>query len=74
MSRTDELRSFLEGMRQAHVKNAALLERLAFAGAKVPRFHGEMTPTLTIEQVIRHQHEEAEDLRLILERADWRAG
>jgi hypothetical protein len=71
MSKTDELKRFLEGMIEAHVKNAALLERLSFAGAKIPRFHGEMVPTLTIEQVIKHQHEEADDLRRIVERVNW---
>jgi hypothetical protein len=30
-----------------------------------------MAPTLTIEQVIKHQHEEAEDLRRIVERVNW---
>lgn len=38
MSRTDELKRYLEGMIEAQVKNAAFLERLSFAGARYPVF------------------------------------
>ena len=74
MSGINDLRRRLEGMREAHLQNADILERLAFANVKLPRFYGELAPTLTIEQVIRHQYEEAENLRLIIERVDWRSG